>query len=490
MNSMLSRLPPLDQPTPRQRHVWAACLLLAYTLIVGYAISHHAMWRDETQAWLIARDTPTIGALLDELRYESHPALWYLLLKLLTALTSNPVSMQVLNFGLALAAVAMILWLAPFSLLERGMLAFGYFTLFEYGVKSRSYMLACVLLFAFCAGWRRLSPIVIAFVLALLANVHFLFLIVSIGAALAVVIERAGRGEGMQSGDSSATKWLVAAAVLGLGWLAAVLTVLPHADAAFHDTWRLDFFPMALARYFEDIFLGLSRSLAGATCLVALAALLLFRTSPSSIKLFLAASLGGLVSFFYVKSIGAPWHQGVLFFSFVAALWMDRSLKPSSVNKSLTRADLTVQALFVLALIGQIVASVSAVRMDLARPASSGRDLARFIKAKGWASDPVLGAPDYSVSTIVAYLGIRSAYYANGRRWGSFAIWDKIGAEPANMRAFLEDSDCFGDRATLIVSQSLPFDPELAKAHRFTAVATFSGAAVPDENFVVYRRAE
>ena len=40
----------------------------------------HAMWRYEMQAWLLARDSQTLGDLFFNLRYEGHPALWHLLL--------------------------------------------------------------------------------------------------------------------------------------------------------------------------------------------------------------------------------------------------------------------------------------------------------------------------------------------------------------------------------------------------------------------------
>jgi len=44
----------------------------------------HEMWRDELQAWLIARDSKNILELFINLKYEGHPALWYLLLTPLT----------------------------------------------------------------------------------------------------------------------------------------------------------------------------------------------------------------------------------------------------------------------------------------------------------------------------------------------------------------------------------------------------------------------
>src|SRR5689334_1095494 len=56
----------------------------------------HGMWRDELQAWLIARDSASVGDLFFNLRYEGHPGLWHILLWLLSRLTTNPLAMAIL----------------------------------------------------------------------------------------------------------------------------------------------------------------------------------------------------------------------------------------------------------------------------------------------------------------------------------------------------------------------------------------------------------
>lgn len=69
-------------------------LLALYALAIGFALYWHATWRDEMQAWLIVRDSADLPALFHNLRYEGHPALWYLLLMPLTRLSRDPALMQ------------------------------------------------------------------------------------------------------------------------------------------------------------------------------------------------------------------------------------------------------------------------------------------------------------------------------------------------------------------------------------------------------------
>ena len=65
----------------------------AFGLIVLFLIQSHEMWRDELQAWLLARDSISITELFQNLKYEGHPGLWHLLLYPLTRISTIPESM-------------------------------------------------------------------------------------------------------------------------------------------------------------------------------------------------------------------------------------------------------------------------------------------------------------------------------------------------------------------------------------------------------------
>jgi hypothetical protein len=134
-----------------RNNIMQLSILTIYLLLVGATMHVHAMWRDEMQAWLIARDSPNLKDLLNNLRYEGHPALWYLLLMPLTRLSRNPALMQHLQLAISAASLSIVLWRAPLTRLERGLFPFGYFILYEYAVKSRSYALGILLLVVFCA---------------------------------------------------------------------------------------------------------------------------------------------------------------------------------------------------------------------------------------------------------------------------------------------------------------------------------------------------
>jgi len=475
---------------PEQRFNLA--VLALYVLAVGVTMLAHEMWFDEIQAWLIARDSHGLADLIHNLHYEGHPALWYLLLMPLTRVTRDPAIMQGLQLVLASAAMAVILWRAPFSHLERLVLPFGHFVLFEYGVKSRCYALGFLLLVLFCSLWRerRKHPVLMAVLLAALANVHLYFAFASAAALACLVVDRIlGDAPGVLDRSSDRHWNVLAVLILCTGWALAAAVALPPADSGFAMGWS---FGLSGERI-----LGVVRALgelvgagrwAGAIAAMLVLAIILrrFRNNPAA-AVFLLASIGGILAFTYAK-LGVTWAQGVVFLCFLAAVWIDRAGIDPSGAKAGKSALLVPPGLFMAVLAVQALVGLAVASQDFARPYSNGSAAARFIRERGWAAGPIVGIPDIHTCTVVGYLQVDRIYYANGRRWGSFAVWDRRRLEPIDMEAVMRDVDRFGPSATFIVAEGQPVDPSMLARHGFHEVARFQGATVQDENYLIYHR--
>ncbi len=462
-------------------------LLGLYVLAAGGTMLAHQMWRDEIQAWLIARDSRGIVDLIHNLRYEGHPALWYLLLIPLTRLSRDPVLMQGLQLVIASVTVAVVLWRAPLSHLERLIFPFGYFVLFEYGVKSRSYSLGFLLLVLFCALWHqhRRHPVLLAVLLAAIANVHVYFAIVSAAALICVVVDRITDDAGGFS------YWdLLALLIIAVGWGLAATVALPPADSGYAMGWS---FEITGDRIISSVwplgaivgFVHWPAVLAGVAVLVIVLAR--FRRHPAAAA-FLALSSGGLLAFGFVKHLAGLWGQGVIFLSFLAAVWIDRARIERRTATAGRSGFLVPPVLLLAVLVVQALHGLGVAARDIATPYSNGSAVARFIRARGWEADPIVGIPDYSATTVVGYLGVDRIYYANGRRWGSFVVWDSKRLQPVDIEAVMQDVDRLGWPVTFIAAESENVDPSVLRRHGFQAVAQFHGAVVPDENYVIYHR--
>ncbi len=132
---------------------FAKTALVALASMASFVVKfgYHECWKDEWQAWLMARDMGW-GKLCASLFYEGHPALWYFYLKIWTYLAqaTGLAEETVLHFShwlVVVAVAAVFVFGFRLTLWVKALALFGYFAFFEYGILDRGY--AFVMLFAF-----------------------------------------------------------------------------------------------------------------------------------------------------------------------------------------------------------------------------------------------------------------------------------------------------------------------------------------------------
>lgn len=151
--------------------IWlAACTaLLALQAVL---IINHEPWLDEYQAVQIAVQAPDITTLLEWLRYEGHPPLWYLILRGLAHFMEPLTTLPAVALILAAITQCAILFASPFGKMERLLIAASQFVLFDFLTLSRSMNMGVALLVLALVLWRtRWSWLAIA----LLPMCDFLF---------------------------------------------------------------------------------------------------------------------------------------------------------------------------------------------------------------------------------------------------------------------------------------------------------------------------
>lgn len=166
--------------------VWLGCVA-ALCLLQIALIVQHTPWLDEWQALLIAVQSPDGAALIENLRFEGHPPLWYAVLLGWSQLVPFEWVLKAAALSVALTMQAVILWRAPFPRAERLLLCLGEIALFEYGTLARSLALGALLMVAAAALWRgRWAWLPIA----LLPMCDFLFGVVALLLTALLVAER------------------------------------------------------------------------------------------------------------------------------------------------------------------------------------------------------------------------------------------------------------------------------------------------------------
>lgn len=481
-----------------------AVLFLAVQIILA---GQHEMWRDELQAWMLARDSASLTELLQNLRYEGHPALWHLLLMPLTRLFDGPEAMQVLHVLVATGTVYLVMRHAPFSLAARVLLSLSYFLFYEYAQVARNYAPGVFLAFAFCALFpaRGRHVLALAALLFLLAqtSVFGTFLAAALGAALlteALLARRAG-GKAWHL-----TLHMAAAALIILAGLAlAVVQLRPPADSGFATHWYFDFeterlrlpfvalidgympFPLPGPGYWNDVAVRAQPALGAIALLVVLLAVAVFvavlRHRPAALVAFLLATIASLV-FFYVKYPGSVRHHGFVFIALVVALWIAPSCSAPHAGAAEGRWQRTASALLLLILAGQAAAGLTAALLDWRFPFSQARATAGYISRHAGPGDMLVGAAGPAASAVAGYLH-RPVYYLESGGFGTFVRWDNR-RRPVNevaLPATLVERLDATNHIFLIANRTL----DLAPPGLSVRLAFASGdAAVPDEGFFVY----
>lgn len=153
-----------------------AGIFLVFALLTLIGALHHELWYDETQAWVIVRDNGLSG-ILNALRYEGHPPLWYMILLPFARLGFSCEVLPLISWFFSVMTVFLILWKAPFGLGMKAAIVFSGGFLFFDTVISRVYCLIPFLLclIAILYPCRKKHPLLFGLLIGLLANTHVCF---------------------------------------------------------------------------------------------------------------------------------------------------------------------------------------------------------------------------------------------------------------------------------------------------------------------------
>jgi hypothetical protein len=421
--------------------------LLLYAALLGAGMARHELWRDETQAWSVARSSTSPYQLATvEMRYEGHPAAWYLLLWPVTRVTGDPRAMQLVHALVAIALAALWLTCAPFPTWTRLLLLFGYFPLYEWGVLSRNYSLGLLALFAALAVWprRRERPLALGALLALAANsnLYALLLAAAFGGALALEQARAWR-----RGRASGKDLRAAALALGIalcGALVALATLWPPEDRWSGRTPKVGLRPLvgAAASAWEGwVPLPDPGSLrpwntnllefepepashalrAGLGLALILAGMVSLRRRPLALAFF-GLSSGLLFLVTMILWHGFLRHHGHFFWCYVAALWLAAHEGRAGEERPdpgwSVAPGRIAPALLLVAGLAHGLAGAWLYGLDLARPFSEARAAAAWLRVTA-PGLPIVASRDYLCSPVAAYLD-RPLYYPELGAWGTY----------------------------------------------------------------------
>jgi hypothetical protein len=430
-----------DNKQPMLRGVLMTLVALAMLLL---KFQYHELWKDEWQAWLMARDMGW-GELLGSLYYEGHPALWYLYLKVWTLISSGTgmseaLAMSLGHSALVLGFLYVLFFRTSFSVWSVLAISLGYYFFFEYGVVNRGYVLVMIL-----AIWSarlmkapQQNPWLLALSLFLLCQTEVYGVLMAGGLLLYGLL-------GSRGLSALRERWYqIGLGGLLLGLLVFVLSVYPRADqdelsrAYLSEPFSTDVIGKAFqgggvntfwigsipdTNVFGVTGLGIVLSV-----LVFASIVWLFRRERRILFTFLGFEL---VFFFFLIAIYTggvrQWGMAYVFFIVLLQLW------------SYEKPRLGWDQLAILALIFgfQIYYSGLAVTKEIRHPFTYAKAAGEFIRDKVPKEVPIVAINKFEAAPVTGYAGRKFYALPDGEPFSYFKWVEKVYLPPeAELRLF------------------------------------------------------
>ncbi|ACK66525.1 conserved hypothetical protein [Rippkaea orientalis PCC 8801] len=437
--------------------IYQGLLITSFAFITLIGILNHAMWRDELNGWLIARDSSSLSHFLNNIKYEGHPILWYLFLGILNQLTPNPLAMQLFHWLIATGCIAFFVIFSPFTKFQKTLFTFGYLPIYEYSLISRNYSIGLFSLFLFCCCFRtrHTSYIPLALILAIMANTNAYCLLISLALGLTLIVEYLMQKLLNYNSSSNRINILIALGIFSVGIVVSVWMLLPPQDSTLQggaSQWFLQFdwtrLNQTLTRIWRSYILILIPSDKKPTDLFIFAILSLgllgftstiFIKKPVALFFYLFSSLE-LLLFTYLKFLGSARHYGHLYIILIVAWWIGSYYQNSNLLIDflaklpqrfkvlwlnwLTFVNRYKNTFLMIILSFQLIAGIVAFSRDLLTPYSASRDTANFIKQNRLESMMIVGSEDFTISPISGYLN-RQIYYPESQKLGSYVLFNE-----------------------------------------------------------------
>ena len=455
--------------------LWAGVLA---SLMIWQAF-HHVMWRDELQAYVVARDAHSLSDFWTAMGFEGFPPLWFGLLKLLQVFTLNPVAMQAFHLALALGSLFALVRYAPLHPLLKAVLILSYPFAFQYAVTSRCYAIGIALIFAALVARDKGRPFLYWLLLGLAGHSTILVLCLSCMLAFERYLA-APRQLWKEKGGVA-----LFATLVGL----AVLCAFPHPDRmGLADIIQGERHSWSFFQTLATSFMLPTSVQTPTDSLIFFGGFLFLASASLGFRLTALAALAScLVVFMGVDHFSYPmaaYHLMLIPVGIVYLFWQART----------TSQPLAALAAFLLFLFPAIAGGHVLTSVPLL-PYSQGKKVAEWIVTQGHKDAFWVTMPDYTATTVAGYAGMQffspqCNCMMAAPRWSK-----KNGSVPPTVAETVNQAvaalKAQGHiEGWLLLGHSWPVDqykPEIeALDGGATLIRAFQGAMIGNEQYLVY----
>ena len=445
---MGDRLLPLASPlagAEQSKRLPRILLFAAWLVLILWLASRHVFWRDEVRAFSLALSGGDIVQMLRNLHGEGHPAIWYLILRIGHDLVPSPLVLQAAGTAIGIAAMAILVWRAPFRAAIVGLILFSLYGAFEYVVMARNYGMSMLVMFALAALYPRIrDSLWFGVVLVLLCNTNVPSCFLAAAFLLMRLIELVTADE--RPRRKQLTFFAGNAVLALLGAILCFITVFPTVNDAASPAYANG---IGAAKIVSSLFrspygfasIGMSVPLLAIACLG-------FIRKPAALAAAFSALL--LMKLFFVLVFPSSYRHELLYLAFLISLywmvlngaggrWTDRPWMSS--------VELAGSWVFVALLVVQTGLLYFPLKLEAeGTPYSRSADAAAIIRRPDFAGAIVMADPDTMVEPIAQYAPGHPLWFLRSHRFGAVVPLSRAGQRVLTLDDILADMRHLHDR--------------------------------------------
>ena len=486
-------------------------VFVIYASLTFSLLFFHENWRDEAQAWLIARDC-SIPELIDAMKYEGHFLLWYLIFMPFAKSGFPYGTVNIISWLITCLSVWLILRKAPFSFDKRVLIIFTFPLLYLYPVISRCYCLiplAIVLMSIFYKD-RQEKPLRYFLSIVLLLNTHIIMAGMVVVVCIDYLIELYGRWDYLSDKEKKITIASILIAVFLM--LVSVYPLLgclsENKEIRQDNTLSLQsfkvflYYPLQLIRELY-IILG-SNELLFKVILAITLIVTLFELKTSILACFKISLCIVWQCFIYAFIYGSSFQRtATVIFIILFFKWIDKyklSNLKNSINDIYSRVKrICWVGLIMINILGGVLFIKS---IEIPHNFSNAHEIANYVNDYLEENSIVLcGSHAEFNSSIIPYTRKSIKFYhVPGNRYYTYVLWDNINKINISLEDIKKMSSTFHDVGEKIYyvfckgkgkySDSRGEEVlinELIKEKVFIKIVSTNEESISAENYVLYK---
>ena len=436
--------------------------LIMYAVITFIiTIIFHEKWRDEAQAWFLAKDLNIIE-LIKQMSYEGHPPLWHLILMPFAKLGFPYITESIISWVIMCIATWLMLKKSPFKFETKILIIASLPYIYLYPTIARSYCLIplAIALIAIYYPVRSEKKIEYTLSILLLAYTHILML------GLVGILYLFFFLEQIFYTKNNKKKDLIISLLIAIVGLISLIFMLygsteKNTELALFNVWNLNKYKFKmLIKTIQNELFGIVSISSGFRSWINIAALvLIIWESRKNLQNLIIATISIMWQVFIYLCIFGSSAQKIntifVILIFIAWINMEEEKNKRKEYKDNNICSRIVILICMFCLILSDIEGITQIKSEIKRKYSYAEEAAQYIENNLEDDSIFVADTGYLVSAIIPYTENKRFWNSSSKQYFTYMTWNKISNQEMYVDQIIENiKQEFDDKSHLYLIMS------------------------------------